>query len=451
MTDTLKSEILALVRRHAEQRHAAKPFVPGETMVPYAGRVFDHEEVEAAVGSALDFWLTLGTEGEAFERELARAVGVREALLANSGSSANLLAVSALTSPTLDGRLEPGDEVITVAAGFPTTVAPLVQNRLVPVFVDVDMGTGNLRADMLEAARGPRTRAVMAAHALGHPFDIDAARSFCDKHDLWLIEDNCDALGSEWNGRRTGSFGDLATQSFYPPHHITMGEGGAVLTDKPRLRRLAESFRDWGRDCWCPSGRDNTCGKRFGWKMGDLPEGYDHKYVYKHLGYNLKPLDLQAAIGRVQLGRLDQFVASRRANHAFLMEVLRPFENLIHLPEPDPRALPSWFGFLVVVRDHSPFTRAELVAHLEACRIQTRPLFAGNLLRHPAFMDIERRVIGDLRVTDKLMNDAFFLGVYPGLTQPMLEHMAISLTGFLSNPARRRGRLAVPTWACKAS
>ena len=446
--DTLKREILDLVRKHAETRHAPKPFVPGETMVPYAGRVFDHAEVEAAVDSVLDFWLTLGPQGEAFERELAASVGVREALLTNSGSSANLLAVSALTSPALEGRLEPGDEVITVAAGFPTTVAPLVQNRLVPVFIDVDMGTGNLRADMLEAARGPRTRAVMAAHALGHPFDIDAARSFCDKHDLWLIEDNCDALGSEWNGRRTGSFGDLATQSFYPPHHITMGEGGAVLTNNPRLRRLAESFRDWGRDCWCPSGKDNTCGKRFGWKMGDLPEGYDHKYVYKHLGYNLKPLDPQAAIGRAQLRRLDHFVASRRANHAFLMEVLQRFDNLIHLPEPDPRADPSWFGFLIVVRDHAPFTRADLVAHLEACRIQTRPLFAGNLLRHPAFMDIERRVVGDLRVTDKLMNDAFFLGVYPGLTQPMLEHMAISLTRFLSDPSKARRRVPVPTRAC---
>ena len=275
MSDSLKAEILELVRRHTEAKHAPKPFLPGETMVPYAGRVFDHHEVEAAVDSMLDFWLTLGPQGEAFERELAAAVGVREALLTNSGSSANLLAVAALTSPSLEGRLEPGDEVITVAAGFPTTVAPLVQNRLTPVFIDVDLASGNLRADMLEAARGPRTRAVMAAHALGHPFDIDAVKSFCDKHDLWLVEDNCDALGSEWNGKRTGSFGDFATQSFYPPHHLTMGEGGAVLTNTPRLRRLAESFRDWGRDCWCPSGKDNTCGKRFGWKLGDLPEGYD--------------------------------------------------------------------------------------------------------------------------------------------------------------------------------
>ncbi len=448
MSDSLKAEILELVRRHTEAKHAPKPFLPGETMVPYAGRVFDHHEVEAAVDSMLDFWLTLGPQGEAFERELAAAVGVREALLTNSGSSANLLAVAALTSPSLEGRLEPGDEVITVAAGFPTTVAPLVQNRLTPVFIDVDLASGNLRADMLEAARGPRTRAVMAAHALGHPFDIDAVKSFCDKHDLWLVEDNCDALGSEWNGKRTGSFGDFATQSFYPPHHLTMGEGGAVLTNTPRLRRLAESFRDWGRDCWCPSGKDNTCGKRFGWKLGDLPEGYDHKYIYRHLGYNLKPLDPQAAIGRAQLRRLDGFIAARRANHAFLRKAMQPFENLVHLPEPDPRANPSWFGFLIVVRDHAPFTRTEFVKYMEGCKIQTRPLFAGNLLRHPAFQGIEHRVVGDLHTTDKLMNDAFFLGVYPGLTQPMLDHMADCLTRFLEDPTQHRARIPMPISGC---
>jgi CDP-6-deoxy-D-xylo-4-hexulose-3-dehydrase len=312
----------------------------------------------------------------------------------------------------------------------------------------VDLASGNLRADMLEAARGPRTRAVMAAHALGHPFDIDAVKSFCDKHDLWLVEDNCDALGSEWNGKRTGSFGDFATQSFYPPHHLTMGEGGAVLTNTPRLRRLAESFRDWGRDCWCPSGKDNTCGKRFGWKLGDLPEGYDHKYIYRHLGYNLKPLDPQAAIGRAQLRRLDGFIAARRANHAFLRKALQPFENLVHLPEPDPRANPSWFGFLIVVRDHAPFTRTEFVKYMEGCKIQTRPLFAGNLLRHPAFQGIEHRVVGDLHTTDKLMNDAFFLGVYPGLTQPMLDYMADCLTRFLEDPTQHRSRIPMPISGC---
>ena len=439
MWQQLHQEILEKVREYCALRHAPIPeFIPGKSAVPYAGRVFDAAEVEAGVDAMLDFWLTLGPQGQAFENELARAVGVREALLTNSGSSANLLAVSALTSPTLPDGLRPGDEVITVAAGFPTTVAPLIQNGLVPVFIDVEPGTANLRPDLLESAWSPRTRAGVAAHALGHPFDLDAVTDFCARHDLWLIEDNCDALGAEWRGRRTGSFGDLATQSFYPPHHMTMGEGGAVLTNTPRLRRLAESFRDWGRDCWCPSGKDNTCGKRFDWKMGDLPEGYDHKYIYRHLGYNLKPLDAQAAIGRQQLQKLDSFIAARRANHAFLMEALRPFEGIIHLPEADPRANPSWFGFLIIVRDHAPISRQEIVRHLESQRIQTRPLFAGNLLRHPAFQGIDHRVVGDLRMTDKLMHDAFFLGVYPGLSRPMLDHMVASLKAVLEPAATGR-------------
>ena len=446
MWQDLHQEILEKVQEYSRQRHVKRDeFIPGTTPVPYAGRVFDESEVTAAVDTVLDFWLTLGPQGEAFENELAKAVGVREALLTNSGSSANLLAVSALTSSTLPDGLRPGDEVITVAAGFPTTVAPLVQNGLVPVFIDVEPATANLRPDLLERALSSKTRAVVAAHALGHPFDLDAVTDFCQKNDLWLIEDNCDALGAEWRGKRTGSFGDMATQSFYPPHHLTMGEGGAVLTNTPRLRRLAESFRDWGRDCWCPSGKDNTCGKRFGWKMGDLPEGYDHKYIYRHLGYNLKPLDMQAAIGRKQLAKLDGFVVARRANHAYLMEALRPFEGLIHLPEADPRANASWFGFLVVVRDHAPVNRQEIVRHLEARKIQTRPLFAGNLLRHPAFENIEHRVVGDLRMTDKIMNDAFFMGVYPGLTKPMLDHMVNSLREVLEPASTGKTvRVAMP-------
>jgi CDP-6-deoxy-D-xylo-4-hexulose-3-dehydrase len=440
MHEELQRRILDLVREHYQARHADRPFVPGKTVVPYAGRVFDEEEVVSAVESMLDFWLTLGREGAAFERELAEFVGVKHALLANSGSSANLLAFATLTSNQLDRPLAPGDEVITVAAGFPTTVAPIVQHGCVPVFVDVSPETGNVRVDRLADAITPRTRAVMVAHTLGNPCDLDQVCQLVERHDLYFVEDNCDALGSLYRGRKTGTFGHLATQSFYPPHHLTMGEGGAVLTGSGRLRRIAESFRDWGRDCWCPSGADNTCGKRFGWQLGDLPHGYDHKYTYSHLGYNLKPLDVQAAIGRQQLKKLDHFVAARRANHARLAAALKPYEEFLAAQQATPYSEPSWFGLLLTVRDGAPFSRDDLVRWLESRRIQTRQLFGGNLLRQPAFAGVQHRVVGDLTNADKIMRDAFFVGVYPGLTAEMLDWMEESFRDFFQNLAA--GRIA---------
>jgi CDP-6-deoxy-D-xylo-4-hexulose-3-dehydrase len=414
--------------------------LPGQTRVPYAGRVFDDAELVAAVDAVLDFWLTLGPQGDAFERELATYVGTSHALLVNSGSSANLVAFATLTSPQIDRPLRPGDEVLTVAAGFPTTVAPIVQYGCIPVFVDVHLDTANVMAERLADAVGPRTRAVMLAHTLGNPFALDDVLDIVRRHDLYLIEDNCDALGSLYHGRRTGAFGHLATQSFYPPHHLTMGEGGAVLTQSGRLRRIAESLRDWGRDCWCPSGKDNTCGKRFGWQLGQLPHGYDHKYIYSHLGYNLKPLDVQAAIGRQQLRKLDGFVASRRTNHARLAAALAPYQEYLMLPRATAGADPSWFGLLLTVRDGAPFTRAELVHYLNERQLQTRQLFGGNLLRQPAFQNIAHRIVGGLENTDKIMNDSFFVGVYPGLTPPMLDYMAQVFEDFfqrlkVNNPA----------------
>jgi CDP-6-deoxy-D-xylo-4-hexulose-3-dehydrase len=435
MSHDLRTQILDLVREYHRQHHAPRPFLPGVSKVPYAGRVFDEEELAAGVDTLLDFWLTLGPEGEAFERELAHYVGVRHALVVNSGSSANLIAFATLTSPQTERPLQPGDEVLTVAAGFPTTVAPIIQYGCVPVFVDVDLATANVLVDRLASAIGPRTRAIMLAHTLGNPFDLDGVLDLVRRHDLYFIEDNCDALGSTWRGRRTGTFGHLATQSFYPPHHLTMGEGGAVLTDSGRLRRTAESFRDWGRDCWCPSGKDNTCNKRFGWQLGDLPLGYDHKYIYSHLGYNLKPLDVQAAIGRQQLRKLDGFVAARRANHARLLGALAPYEEYLHLPQATAQAEPSWFGLLLTVRDGAPFTRADLVRHLEERHVQTRQLFGGNLLRQPAFRNVRHRVVGDLSNTDKIMNDAFFIGVYPGLTEPMLHYVEQAFVDFFERKA----------------
>jgi CDP-6-deoxy-D-xylo-4-hexulose-3-dehydrase len=433
MSRELHERILELVREYYHARHSTKVFLPGVTKVPYAGRVFDDNEIVKAVSSLLDFWLTLGPEGEAFERELARYVGTRHAVVVNSGSSANLVAFATLTSSQLDRTLVPGDEVITVAAGFPTTVAPIVQYGCIPVFLDVSLETANVLAERLEDALSPRTRAVMLAHTLGNPFDLDAVTDFVKRHDLYFIEDNCDALGSKYRGRRTGTFGHLATQSFYPPHHLTMGEGGAVLTNSGRLKRVAESFRDWGRDCWCPSGKDDTCGKRFDWELGDLPKGYDHKYIYSHLGYNLKPLDVQAAIGREQLRKLDAFVAARRANHGLLLKFLRRYEEYLLLPQATPDSEPSWFGFLVSVRDGAPFTKADLVRHLEGRQVQTRQLFGGNLLRQPAFKNVAHRVVGDLGNTDKIMRDAFFVGVYPGLTPAMLDYMTGSFADFFGS------------------
>jgi CDP-6-deoxy-D-xylo-4-hexulose-3-dehydrase len=438
MWQELHGRILALTREYYQARHGTRAFLPGTSKVPYAGRVFDETELVAAVDAVLDFWLTLGPQGDAFERELAAYVGTRHALLVNSGSSANLVAFATLTSPQLDRPLQPGDEVLTVAAGFPTTVAPIVQHGCVPVFVDVRLETANAMTDRLAEAVSPRTRAVMMAHTLGNPFDLDAVLNIVKKHDLYFIEDNCDALGSTYRGRRTGTFGHLATQSFYPPHHLTMGEGGAVLTSNSRLKKIAESFRDWGRDCWCASGKDNTCGKRFGWQLGQLPEGYDHKYIYSHLGYNLKPLDVQAAIGRQQLKKVEDFGAARRSNHARLRAALARYEEFFVLPEATSNSDPSWFGLLLVRRESAPFTRTDVVRFLEDRQIQTRQLFAGNLLRQPAFQGVPHRVVGDLTNTDRIMNDGFFIGVYPGLTPAMIDYMLQSFDDFFGRHGLRR-------------
>ena len=486
----LKEEILRLTREYSKLAHAAQrpgadtsrsPFIPGETIVPYAGRVFTEDEVEAAVGSTLDFWLTLGPEGEAFEKELAAFLGVKYSLLVNSGSSANLVALSVLTTHKLPDhkRIKPGDEVITVAAGFPTTVAPILQNGAIPVFVDNDPATGNIRADQLEAAfRQGKTKAVMIASALGNPFDVATVLEFCRKYDLWLIEDNCDALGCTYsmpierakalgftenspgiaeNGthitRYTGTWGDISTQSFYPPHHLTMGEGGAVnIVSRPPLKTYAESFRDWGRDCWCPSGKDNSCGKRFGWNLGELPPGYDHKYTYSHLGYNLKPLDPQAAIGRKQLLKLPAFIQAREQNWEYLRAGLDDLSDVFNFSLPthatawkkpstldlrastfewdktDSRTHCSWFGFMLRVKPSASFTHTELARHLDEKKIGNRMFFGGNLLRQPVFVQLRKdrpesfRVVGEMKGADEIMNQALFLGTYPGLTKEMMDY-----------------------------
>jgi CDP-4-dehydro-6-deoxyglucose reductase, E1 len=421
--EQLRKRILELV---AEYHHAAEPpaFVPGESPVPVSGRFYDADDVSHLVDASLDFWLTTGRYAARFEREFAKLVGVRSALLCNSGSSANLLALSALTSPKLgERRLQPGDEVITVAAGFPTTVNPIIQNGLVPVFVDVRSGTHNIDTTWLEEAVSPATKAIMVAHTLGNPFDLGAVMAFARRHQLWVVEDNCDALGSRYRGRWTGTFGNLATVSFYPAHHITMGEGGCVLTQDPKLKTLVESFRDWGRDCWCDPGAANTCGKRFDWQLGDLPGGYDHKYIYSHIGYNLKLTDMQAAVGVSQLRKLSSFVEIRKRNWRLLRDGLQPLQEFLDLPVATEGSDPSWFGFLVSVKPDAPFTRAELVRYLESRKIGTRLLFSGNLLRQPAYRDIRHRVVGTLTNTDNAMNHAFWVGVYPGITERMAAYM----------------------------
>lgn len=413
------------MRRYHASAFGAREFAPGETAVPCAGRVFDAEELVLLVESALDFWLTAGRYAAQFEREFAGRLGVRHALLVNSGSSANLVALSCLTSPKLgDRRLAPGDEVITVAAGFPTTVNPIIQNGLVPVFADVQVPTYNIDVGQLEAARSDRTRAVMIAHTLGNPFDLGAVADFARRHGLWLVEDCCDAVGSTYEGRAVGTFGDLATTSFYPAHHLTMGEGGAVLTDRPLLKKLAESFRDWGRDCWCGPGADDTCGKRFGWTLGDLPHGYDHKYIYSHIGYNLKLTDMQAAVGVAQLAKLDDFGAARRRNFARLRAALEGLQEYLILPEATPGSDPSWFGFPISVRPGAPFARRDLVQFLDSRKVATRQVFAGNLLRQPAYRDIAHRKVGELPMSDFVMNRSFWVGVYPGLDERMIDYMA---------------------------
>lgn len=496
----LKTEILRLTREYSALTHKANrpghegavPFEPGKTTVPYAGRVFTEDEVEAAVGATLDFWLTLGPEGEAFEKELAGLLGVKHSLLVNSGSSANLVAFSALTSHKLPApkRIQPGDEVITVAAGFPTTVAPLIQAGAVPVFIDNDPATGNARIEQLEAAFAPgKTKAVMMAHTLGNPFDLGAVLEFCRRHDLWLIEDNCDALGCIYampvaqakalgftenspgipsDGthltRYTGTWGDLSTQSFYPPHHLTMGEGGAVnIVHRPPLKTYAESFRDWGRDCWCASGKDNTCGKRFEWQLGELPKGYDHKYIYSHLGYNLKPLDPQAAIGRQQLRKLPAFIEARKQNWETLRRGLADLGEFFDFSLPTHathwrigskgqgagssfdwdatgcRTDCSWFGFMLRVKSTAPFTHTDLGRHLDENKIGNRMLFGGNLVRQPAFVQLKKdrpaafRLAGPLTGADELMHRALFLGTYPGLTAAMLSYEIEMIHQFVRN------------------
>ena len=493
--EELKQDILRLTRQYA--RHAHRAFRPGwdperppfdaeRDTIPYAGRVFTEDEVEAAVGSTLDFWLTLGAEGEAFQKELAAFLGVKSCLAVNSGSSANLLALSALTSPLLpdERRLQPGDEVITCAAGFPTTVTPILQNGCIPVFIDNDPSTGNLLASQLPQAFTPgKTKAVMAAHALGNPFDLGAVLAFCQEHHLWLVEDKCDALGCSYAMPRaqaevlgfsenspgldagpdrvirwTGTWGDLSTQSFYPPHHLTMGEGGAVnIVRSGLLRRIVESFRDWGRDCWCPSGKDNTCGKRYDWRLGQLPQGYDHKYIYSHLGYNLKPLDPRAAIGRVQIGRLPEFIEARKRNWLRLRRGLGPLSHMFSFCLPthansfdsasgtfqwDGSGAStdcSWFGFLLLVRPEAPFTSSDLGRHLADAGVGTRMLFGGNLLRQPVFVQLRddrpealRLAVPELPGADQLMNQALFLGTYPGLSEAMIDKEIECINSFVS-------------------
>lgn len=489
----LKNQILSLTKDYARRAHSAyRPASDPDrsswaegSPIPYAGRVFTEDEVEAAVSSTLDFWLTLGSEGSAMQKELAEFLGVRHSLLVNSGSSANLVAISALTSAKLpyERRIQPGDEVITVAAGFPTTVSPIVQVGAVPVFIDADPITGNAKCDQLEEAYSPgKTKAVMMAHALGNPFDLATTLTFCKKYDLWLVEDNCDALGCSYSMPRnlaerlgfsqnspgldegpdrivrwTGTWGDISTQSFYPPHHLTMGEGGAVnIVRDQKLKVIAESFRDWGRDCWCPSGVDNTCNKRFGWQLGELPEGYDHKYTYSHLGYNLKPLDPQAAIGRVQLRRMPEFIEARKQNWEILRRGLSPLEYALEFALPthaiswDPRegflwdntgcsTNCSWFGFKIAVKQVAPFTRTELAQELDDNLIGNRMLFGGNLLRQPAFVQLQHdqpssiRILGDMNGSDEIMTNTLFLGTYPGLTQEMLDAEISVITNFVKS------------------
>lgn len=433
-SDQLREQILELVAEYSAEAFPQKQFVPGVSAVPVAGRVFDLDDVRSLVDSSLDFWLTTGRFAHQFEVEFARFFKMRHALLVNSGSSANLLALTCLTSPLLKERqLKPGDEVITVATGFPTTVNPIFQNNLVPVFVDVDIPTYNIDVTQLEAALSEKTRAVMIAHTLGNPFNLEAITAFCKQHDLWLIEDCCDAVGALYNGQPVGRFGDVATVSFYPAHHITMGEGGAVLTDKPKLKKIIESFRDWGRDCWCEPGKDNTCGKRFDWQLGDLPDGYDHKYTYSHIGYNLKVTDMQAAVGVAQLKKLPGFIDRRRENFDYLTERLSPLQDFFRLPEATPHSTPSWFGFPIYVRPEAPFTRDETVRWLEHHKIGTRLLFGGNLTRQPAYRGQHYRVVGDLSRADEVMRHVFWIGVYPGLTASMLDYVCEILTQLCEN------------------
>jgi CDP-6-deoxy-D-xylo-4-hexulose-3-dehydrase len=423
-SEELRARIAGLVVEYTKATFVPKPFVPGETPVLYSGRVFDEAEVVSLMHSTLDFWLTAGRFAEEFSKRFAAYFGRRYCILTNSGSSANLLAFAALTSAKLGARaVKPGDEVITVAASFPTTVNPIIQHGAIPVFVDVDIPSYNVNVEALRAAITPRTKAVMIAHTLGNPFEVGPVAAICKEHNLWLIEDCCDAVGATYDGKLVGTFGDIATVSHYPAHHITMGEGGSVLTSSSVLKVIIESFRDWGRDCWCDPGKENTCGKRFEWQLGDLPCGYDHKYTYSHIGYNLKVTDMQAAVGVAQLDKLERFIAARRANWDYLRAGLAPFHEMLVLPEKTANSEPSWFGFMLTVAEDAPFTRDEIVHHLESKKIATRMLFCGNVVRQPAYADTEFRIVGNLKNTDIILDRTFLVGVYPGLTTEMLDYV----------------------------
>lgn len=427
----IREKIAQLVDEYAAIKYSGMPFQPNETIVPPSGKVLDAAELKHMVDASLDGWLTAGRFNDAFEKRLSEYLGVRFLLTTNSGSSANLLAFSALTSPRLGERaIRPGDEVITVAAGFPTTVNPILQFGAVPVFVDIDIATHNVDVTKIEAGISSKTKAIMIAHSLGNPFNIKIVKEICEKHNLWLVEDNCDSLGSKYDGKLTGTFGDIGTLSFYPAHHITMGEGGAVFTNNNRLKRIIESFRDWGRDCYCAPGKDNTCGKRFGWQLGDLPEGYDHKYTYAHMGYNLKITDMQAACGLAQMDKLDGFVRARKDNFSYLKNRLSSCENFLILPEATPNSDPSWFGFFMSLRPEVDYRRVDLLSYLDQHKIGTRLLFAGNLTRQPYMKDKNFRVSGHLRYTDEVMNNGFWVGIYPGLTEEMLDFVATKIETF---------------------
>lgn len=429
----LRREILEKVEQFYDLFHKKDDtFDENNTFVNYGGRIYDEKEMVSLVDSSLDFWLTAGRFNKQFEKDFAEFIGVRYSLLTNSGSSANLLAFSSLTSPKLgERRVMPGDEVITVAAGFPTTVTPIIQNGAIPVFLDVDLGTYNILADQIENAITEKTKAIMIAHTMGNPFRLDKVMEVAKKYNLWVIEDNCDALGSRFNGQLTGTFGHIATSSFYPPHHMTMGEGGAVYTNDPQLKMIIESFRDWGRDCWCPSGCDNTCKKRFGWELGTLPFGYDHKYTYSHIGYNLRVTDMQAAIGVEQLKKVPTFVEARKNNFNRLLDGLKDLNDYFILPHATENSDPSWFGFILTVNDNAKFSKNEIVNFLEQNRIQTRMLFAGNLTRQPAFQEVNYRIHNKLKNTDKILNDTFLVGVYPGLTNSMIDYMVSKIREFV--------------------
>ncbi|MGA2418068.1 MAG: lipopolysaccharide biosynthesis protein RfbH [Candidatus Staskawiczbacteria bacterium] len=420
----LRKEIAKTTSEFYRARKKEGKFVPSKTRINYAGRIYDEKEMINLVDSALDFWLTAGKYAKQFEKEFAEFLGVKYCLLTNSGSSANLLAISALTSPKLgEKRLKPGDEVITIACGFPTTLNPILQNNLIPVFVDIELGTYNIQPEKIEKAISEKTKAIFIAHTLGNPADIDKILKLAKKYNLWFIEDNCDALGSEYKGKYTGTFGDISTCSFYPAHHITMGEGGAVLTNNPELKKIIVSFRDWGRDCWCEPGCDNTCKKRFSWKFGKLPEGYDHKYIYSHIGYNLKITDMQAAVGLAQLKKLPSFIKARKDNFSLIYDFLKEYDRYFILPRSTKNSEPSWFGFPILVKPDTPFARAEIVNYLEKNNIATRMLFGGNLLKQPAYQNVKYRLYGSLKNTDLVMNNLFWIGVYPGITKEKLDYI----------------------------